>query len=515
MNANFRSRVQHLNQPGFTKTLRGIKRGFEKECLRVNAESALIAKTPHPKALGSSLTNPMITTDYSEALLEFITPPTDNIDTLFNTLTELHQYTCQILNTEFLWASSMPCHLPKNENDIPIAEYGKSNFGRLKNIYRRGLGFRYGRAMQTIAGIHYNFSLPNEFWEKYHTLLQSKASLPHFISEQYLGLIRNCLRFSWILPYLFGASPAVEADFLKTPQQNLEKLGESTWIGPYATSLRLSDLGYHNKTAPLVPISYDSYDAFVESMHRAVHTKDPNYTRIGVLKEGIYQQLSDGFLQVEDEHYSLFRPKRVSPQDERMLATILREGIEYIEIRALDINPFLPLGVELQTIDILDLFLMGCLLMDSPPLTDAENHQIQLNQEQAAKEGRDPKLPLRLHSSDPILKMMEAITPILNSAYTTEKYTSAFLAVKKSLNNTGFVPSAEVLKEMQENHESHIQFVTRWSQKHFNDFKSHPLSKARFEYYAQIAQESLQAQLALEQADTVSFEQYLQNFLIT
>lgn len=155
MKKPFLKRIAALEASSACSTLKNIKRGFEKESLRVNPEKK-ISNASHPKALGSSLMHPRITTDYSEALLEFITPPTDAVEEPLNILHEIHQFTYSVLKDEYLWAASMPCLLGQ-ENDIPIAEYGSSNFGRLKNVYRRGLGHRYGRKMQTIAGLHYNF----------------------------------------------------------------------------------------------------------------------------------------------------------------------------------------------------------------------------------------------------------------------------------------------------------------------------------------------------------------------
>src|SRR6185369_10715457 len=159
--------------------LKGIRRGIEKESLRVTPEGSL-AETPHPQALGSALTHPHITTDYSEAQLELITGVHATPESCLEELLQIHQFTYRALGDEMLWVSSMPCYLPADEN-IPIARYGSSNVGRAKSVYRMCLAHRYARRMQTISGIHYNWSLPD------------------VTSEQYFALIRNFRRHAFLL----------------------------------------------------------------------------------------------------------------------------------------------------------------------------------------------------------------------------------------------------------------------------------------------------------------------------
>jgi len=520
MSSVFIKRIQELDSSRGFFDLLGIKRGFEKECLRVN-KKGMIATTPHPKDLGASLTHPLITTDYSEALLEFITPPLENRGQSFETLMEIHHFTYQMLQDEVLWASSMPCRFSREE-EIPIALYGHSNLGKLKHIYRRGLGYRYGRAMQTIAGIHYNFSLSNAFWQRYHHHLQSGSSLQTFISEQYLGLIRNCLRFGWLLPLLFGASPAVLSCFFTGEKPDLQPWGKDSLIGPYATSLRLSDLGYHNKIQKTVGISYNSLDEFLQTMKKAVHTQVPEYEAIGIEKEGDYFQLSDSMLQTEDEHYALVRPKRVSSQDERTLGAIAREGIEYIEVRAIDINPFMAVGIEKEMVFFLDAFLMMCLLMESPPLTAIENQRIGYNQNQIVRYGRQPGLQLMVEEGRTmlvqdwalsLLEKVQIVAGVLDKVYHEDGFTRACSVAKQNLLAFDNLPSAKILQEMKEHQESYFDFAWRWSLKHQNDFRKTPLTMERLEYYQKLAQDSLAAQQALEQKDTLTFDHYLHRYL--
>ncbi|MEO5659332.1 MAG: glutamate--cysteine ligase, partial [Polaromonas sp.] len=184
--------------------LKGMRRGIEKESLRSQTSGAL-AMTPHPAALGSALTHPSITTDFSESQVELVTSAHVSPEAALGQLTQLHQFTYRALQEngdEMLWVSSMPCGLPTDET-IPIAHFGSSNVGRAKSVYRMGLSHRYGRRMQTISGIHYNWSLPG------------------VTSEQYFALIRNFRRHAFLLLYLFGASPAVCSTFVAGRQHEL------------------------------------------------------------------------------------------------------------------------------------------------------------------------------------------------------------------------------------------------------------------------------------------------------
>ena len=196
--------------------------GIERECLRVTGDARL-AQTPHPEALGAALTHSQITTDYSESLLEFITPAlADPVETL-ESLDKIHRFAYSKLGNEFLWSPSMPCPLPAEE-DIPIAYYGTSNIGKLKYVYRQGLALRYGKTMQCIAGIHYNFSLPDSVWPLLQQTENFDGDARDYQSHAYIALIRNFRRYSWLLMYLFGASPALNASFLRGRPHKLETL---------------------------------------------------------------------------------------------------------------------------------------------------------------------------------------------------------------------------------------------------------------------------------------------------
>ena len=301
--------LQYLTHHNLHHLLQLGLKGIEKESLRISRRG-VIAQTPHPRALGSALTHPYITTDYSEALLEFITPPFADIKQTLGYMHQIHQFVYPHLGEEMLLATSMPCGID-GDLSVPIAEYGSSNVGKMKHIYRKGLWHRYGRTMQAIAGIHFNYSVPQALWPMLHRQAGNRGSLQNFIAEGYFGLIRNFQRQGWLMLYLFGASPAICKSFFKSRPHlmgEFEEFDPHTLFHPYATSLRMSDIGYKSKNQAGLKIDYNSLDGYVESLSQAINTPYPDYEKIGVKVDGEYQQLNANLLQIENEFYSTMRP---------------------------------------------------------------------------------------------------------------------------------------------------------------------------------------------------------------
>src|SRR3954471_769330 len=394
--------------------LKGIRRGIEKESLRATSEGAL-ALTPHPQALGSALTHPHITTDYSEAQLELITGVRATPETCLEELMHVHQFTYRALGDEMLWVSSMPCNLPADET-IPIGRYGSSNVGRAKSVYRLGLAQRYGRRMQTISGIHYNWSMPG------------------VSSDEYFALIRNFRRHAFLLLYLFGASPAVCSTFVAGRQHSLEKLAEGTMYMPYGTSLRMGRLGYQSDAQASLAVSYNGLDGYAASLQEALTKPYAAYEAVGIVNPGgEYNQLAPSLLQIENEFYGTIRPKRVIRPGERPLHALRDRGVEYVEVRLLDLNPFVPIGITLQNVRFLDIFLLHCLLSDSPPDTPAEIAALGRNQHRTASHGREPGLMLERDGAEvaltewgsDLLKAFVPIAAMLDAAHGTTDYSDA------------------------------------------------------------------------------------------
>ncbi|RKS87756.1 glutamate-cysteine ligase [Orbus hercynius] len=369
--------------------LDGIQRGVERETLRILHDGTL-SKTPFPLEIGSALTHPWITTDFAESMLEFITPVNTNIDYMLTFLKDLHRYANVHIDDELMWPLSMPCFVA-NEDEITLAQYGTSNEGLLKTLYRQGLKNRYGAMMQTISGVHYNFSLPPAFWQARYNINDAQEG-KDVISAGYFNIIRNYYRFGWVIPYLFGASPSACGSFIKDPEKLKEftKQTNGNCYLPYATSLRLSDIGYTNNAQKQLGITFNDLATYVKGLTKATHTKSAEFSKIGIKVDGQYRQINDNILQIENEFYAPIRPKRVPKNDETPSDALLRAGIEYIEVRSLDINPFSPIGITEEQIRFVDLFLIWCALAPSPEMSSEELQCTKVNWNRVIMEGRKP-----------------------------------------------------------------------------------------------------------------------------
>jgi glutamate--cysteine ligase len=373
----FERRLAGLVNSGERGVLRGGAKGVEKESLRVDPAGRIV-QTRHPADLGAPLTNEHITTDFSESLIELVTPPFQQSWELLQYLCDIHQFVYRHLGDELLWATSMPCALD-GEDSIPLAQFGSSNVGRMKTIYRRGLGLRYGRIMQAISGVHFNYSFSAELWDVLGHINQNALSRQDFISEQYFGVLRNYRRYGWLVLYLFGTSPAVSKGFFAGRDSNLPELDADTLYQPYATSLRMSDIGYRNKNQASVSVSVNSLSEYVRDLSRATGTPYPPYEQIGVKVDGEYRQLNANILQIENEYYSFIRPKRVARSGERPTHALRRAGVEYVEVRALDVSAFDPVGVNQNKLRFLEAFLALCLLRGSEPIGRGEQDDLDAN----------------------------------------------------------------------------------------------------------------------------------------
>ncbi len=521
MSAKLQDQLLAAAQHCSGEILRSISRGIEKEGLRITPAGQL-AQTPHPAGLGSPLTHGLITTDYSEALLEFITPVSESIQESLETLQNIHSFVYQQLDGEMIWAASMPCIVSGDEG-IPVARYGSSNVARMKTVYRYGLGHRYGRLMQAIAGIHYNFSMPHAYWEAAWQSEGQPAELGDYISARYLGLIRNFHRFSWLLIYLFGASPAVCASFLRGRDdhglQPFDERGRSLFM-PYGTALRMGDLGYNSQAQKNLQVCYNSLDNYIETLCRAIMQPHPDYRDIPSGEGGEFQQLSDGLLQIENEFYSPIRPKRVTRSGETPLNALRRGGIEYVEVRCIDVSPFHPAGLEEQQIRFMDLFLLYCLLRESPPCEDDEQVLQRANLEAVVNRGRQPGLALQTLSGErslarwasDLLADMEPIARQLDAAHGCSDYTSELAAEQAKVDDPELTPSARILREMREQGLPFFRLAMAYSERWAQHYRARPLPPAELERFQKETARSLHAQRDIEASDTISFEQYLDNF---
>lgn len=511
-------RLAALSRPEPLSLLRQLRRGIEKESLRIDAAGHL-ARTPHAPVLGSALTHPLITTDYSEALLEFITPVSTKAETSLEQLEAIHRFVYAALPDEMLWTTSMPGVLGRDE-DIPVARYGSSNVGRMKTIYRVGLGHRYGRKMQAISGIHYNFSLPEALWPTLLGVAQDSAELPGLVTDAYFGLIRNFRRYAWLLIYLFGASPAACKSFLDDKPHKLEQLDEHTLYLPYATSLRMGDLGYQSNAQENLRICYNRLESYVDTLKNAILNPHPDYERIGVKVDGEYRQLSAGLLQIENEFYSPIRPKRVAKRGETALTALAANGVEYIEVRCLDVNPFLPVGIDVELMRFVDAFLLFCLLGDSPACDDDGRAELIANNKVVVNEGRRPGVQLRRDGqpvalqqwAGELLDQIEHTARLLDSAHDIDAHGASVAVQRGKVADPDATPSAHVLRELRDGGLSFTRFALQKSAQHAAYFRAAQLPPKLQAEFVEMAERSLRAQADIEAQDRLSFDDYLQRY---
>jgi len=517
---NFERRLAGLINSGERGVLRGGRKGVEKESLRVLPDG-FIAQTQHPESLGAPLTNENITTDFSESLIELVTPPFGETWELLQYLCDIHQFVYRHLDDELLWATSMPCAI-KGDASIPLAQFGSSNVGRMKTIYRHGLGLRYGRIMQAISGVHFNYSFSAKLWGVLEEVNRSKLPRQDFVSEQYFGVLRNYRRYGWLVLYLFGTSPAVSNSFFAGRENTLSAFDRDTVYEPYGTSLRMSDIGYRNKNQSTLSVSVNSLDDYVRDLSRAIGTPYPPYERLGVKVNGEYQQLNANILQIENEYYSFIRPKRIARSGERPTKALHRAGVEYVEVRALDVSAFDPVGVNQNKLRFLEAFVALCLLRESAPISRSEQQALDANHLLVARRGREPNLKLNREGREipmnqwagELLDAMQGLCEMLDHGEAGRPYSLALEQQRAKIDDVERTPSARLLAEMRQTGESFFQLALRMSRLHKDYFVGlYPPNESRLAEFAAAAKESQAAQRGIEAKDNVDFDTYLARYL--
>lgn len=524
MNTSLAITPDDLSCPVQPAHLRGMLRGIERETLRMQSNGYL-SQQPHPQALGAALTHPSITTDYSEALLEFITPPTDQISTALADLEYLHRFTQQHLpQGERLWPLSMPCMLDDDEERIVLAQYGSSHLGRFKTLYRRGLGVRYGRRMQTIAGVHYNVSFPDALFadlQQQETDPDLKTlSAQDYRSARYFGLIRNFIRHIPLVMYLLGASPTACRCFVTDRTHYLQPLDQGTLYLPYATALRMGRLGYQNSAQRSLGIHYNDLNGYLAGIRRAIATPYAPFEALGIDDEhGEPLQINANVLQIENEYYSLIRPKQPPLAGESPADALAARGVAYVELRAVDIDPYSPVGISAESAAFLETLALYCLLLPSPPISPAEQQAIEDNQAQTVDQGRDPELMLNLGSHRQRLRdwmtfTLQAMQPLarqLADSRSDPLYDKALNLMQQRVEDVSLTPSARVLADTQAAGSS-WKMGAALAERYAADWQMHPLSVDQQHQLEQVATESWRRQRQLEQANQQDFTSYLQAY---
>jgi glutamate--cysteine ligase len=506
----------------FANPLREVGRGIEREALRVTPLGHL-SRRGHSKKLGASLTHPHITTDYAESLLEFVTPPLEDVDQLLHFLESLINFTYQRVGGELLWPISMPCSLG-GDDDIEIARYGNSNLGRLKRLYRQGLQNRYGSMMQIISGVHYNFSFGRHFWDQWQEQLGPKLEQQQFKNQQYFNVIRNLRHYNWLLYYLFGASPTLCQKFIQRPEQRelVEPFdSEGSLYGPYATTFRMSDLGYQNSAQSSIDLSFNSLDDYVEVLKRAMNRVHPPFAKMGVKRGDQYLQISDTILQVENEFYTQVRPKRPALSDELPTNALQERGVEYLELRMLDVNPFSPVGITADQIYFLDILLFFSLLQPAPEVDSVGREMIDHNNRQVALFGRRPGLKLETANGPTLMSevayqlfdQLREVATLLDGWQGDGRYLKVLEQERAKIENPELTPSGQMVREMREEQLSFSDYAMDLATSYRQKVMEKPLEEMEENYLLATVRDSLLKERELVASDHLNFESYLKDYL--
>jgi len=522
---SFNDYIDAFSQEKKLSALAGIGRGIEREALRVLSEGKLSEKG-HYHSLGSALTHPQITTDFSETLLEFITPVSHSPETAIAQLQDIQKYTLTNINGELLWPMSMPCFVDE-ESQIPLAQYGSSNIGKMKTVYRQGLKNRYGSMMQVISGIHFNFSFSKEFWTVLQEIHHDKSDITHFISDRYFSILRNYKRYCWLIPYLYGSSPALCGSFLQGEDHALpfKKAPAGSLYLEYATSLRMSDLGYTSSEQSSLQICYNNLSGYVDGVEEAISLKSKDFDKIGIKVNDEYQQLNSNFLQIENELYAPIRPKRVINSGEKPSQALRERGVEYIEVRALDVNPFVDTGISLNQVYFLDIFLTYCAFVDNKKFDCNSQKHHEENMNDVVLRGRDPKLLLSdidnegnisLKSikewGNELFDQMQQVANLLDEAYKTVKYSEVLALERAKINDSKLTPSAEILSIIVDQKQSLSSYALSKAETYRQQTLSREYQFYTQQYFKDSVDNSHQDQLDIEAADKVNFDDFLADY---
>ncbi len=515
------------------------KIGLEKESLRVTSSGG-ISQSNHPESLGSALTHPSITTDFSEALLEMVTPPCNSAADAVEYLTGIHQFIVQRLpDNEHIWNTSMPCILRGGES-VRIGEYGTSNSGQMKHAYRRGLGLRYGRRMQAIAGVHFNFSMPESSWGLRKALMDTPGGealddtdasaeegavcSAQMRTEGYFQMLQNLMRVGWIVPYLFGASPAICTSFLSEGEgDEFELWNQTTRYAPHGTSLRMGKIGYrYREDQPIdLSVSHMDVESYISDIIGHVCTPHPPYQDMGIRDEnGHFQQLSAARLQIENEFYSTVRPKQIAEQGELPIYALRQRGIRYLELRSVDVNLQDPVGVSLSQVAMLEMLMMFAWLDTPSPLPASDIEVCSRNVQTVAHRGREPGLTLEGAQGEVALEqwgrsILDALVPIaqwLDSERTDALYVPALQAQVDKFDDPDLTPAAQMIAGIQKSG-SFFDHANELSREHGDWLKNTPQDAQLQEKLRQLVGESRAKQAQMEEGSVTRFEDFLAAYL--
>lgn len=493
----------------FELHLRNGLKGIEKESLRIR--DGLLSNISHDYFFGSALFNRFITTDFSESQIEFITRAYQKPQDVINALMNQHHF-CQLaIEDEYLWPLSMPFKFD-SEDQIPIAKYGTSNMAILKEVYREGLSRRYGKVMQTISGIHFNYSLPEEIWTTLLRELKFKDE-KEIKKIVYFRALRNIERMNWLLLYLFGCSPVISRNFFNKRHHFIKHKTDDYYL-PFSTSLRMSDLGYNNNNQSKIDISLNSFEEYYSDLILSTKTESRAFKKLSNKRP--LSQLNPNLLQIEDEYYSNCRPKSEVDSAKRQLTKMKQDGVDYIELRSIDLNPFSSIGINNIDAKFLEAFLVYCSLSPSPLIKSDERPFLKKNNIDVALNGRKSDLKLINNGQEILLKdwareILNNMEPLFQAFSFTESEINIF---KERIDNPEKTPSGEFLERFLKSGSSYYDYGKSLGERH----KLSLLSKNKMnnDHWKELNDEtfrSIREKKITEKNKTFKFEYFLKEFM--
>ncbi|MCH1429479.1 MAG: glutamate--cysteine ligase [Chlamydiales bacterium] len=511
MTLSYSALLKKLSKETVYKSLKESKHGLEKESLRCTAK-ANIAQSIHPKTLGHKLTHPYISTDFAEAQLELITPPCNSEPQALNFLKDVQAFLNRSIGSELLWPNSMPMHFASMK-DVKIADFGQSDDGCQKTLYREGLVHRFGKEIQTISGGHYNLSFSDAFFKNlqcFSSVKQQKLNFEDFRSLKYFALIRNFLRYSFINTYLFGASPIMDKSFVKRKNKELIDFDDSSYYMPHACSFRMSNYGYYSRLQLQYSLSFNGLKPYLNDLDYTLYTSHPRYEKIGLYKAtGEKKQINTHILQIANEHYSRIRPKAIISSGQNPYQALMKNGVEYVEARIIDLDPFETVGISEDQLRFLYLFMLYCLLSPSPLMTKKEERLIPRVQNRVALKGRDPNLRVEVllksyHFQDfanQFLLDLKPLAELLDKAHKTKAYTQSLERQIAKVADSSLTPSAKLLKELQGPKHNFHSLHLKLAKKHKKDDSSRKIKNSIYKELESLSISSLKKNRRLEVHD--------------
>ena len=230
--------------------------------------------------------------------------------------------------------------------------------------------------------------------------------------------------------------------------------------------------------------------------------------------------MSQNILQIENELYSPIRPKQPTRSMEKPTDALVRRGVDYIEVRALDINPFSPTGIEATQMDFLDVYLLTCLMMPSEELNPDSIAEARDNMDAVVLEGRNPELdlhidgqPLKMQQwAEDLFKKFDAVAAVLDTANNSTQFSQAVADQREKLTDSDKTPSGRILNILLEDNADNSALGLLLAKEYADAYDRHEYTHYSEQDFIAQAQASLKAQQDIENADEKDFETFIRDY---